>query len=51
MPWFGIGGVDASTLAAVLEAGGPGCRVAVVRAVMEADDPAAATAELLEMLS
>ena len=51
VPWFGIGGVDASTLAAVLEAGGQGCRVAVVRAVMEADDPAAATAELLEMLS
>ena len=50
VPFFAIGGVDASTLPAVLQAGGCLCRVAVVRAVMEANDPAAATSELLEHL-
>ena len=50
VPFFAIGGVDASTLPAVMQAGGCLCRVAVVRAVMEADDPAAATSELLEHL-
>ncbi|MFM9111459.1 MAG: thiamine phosphate synthase [Prochlorococcaceae cyanobacterium] len=45
IPWFAIGGVEAATLAAVRAAGAR--RVAVVRAITEAQDPAAATAELL----
>lgn len=44
LPLFAIGGVDASTVAAVRDAGADG--VAVIRAVLAADDPAAATAEL-----
>ncbi|OII67657.1 MULTISPECIES: thiamine phosphate synthase [unclassified Streptomyces] len=43
-PWFAIGGIDAGNLDEVLDAGAR--RVVVVRAVTEADDPAAATAEL-----
>jgi thiamine-phosphate pyrophosphorylase len=43
-PWFAIGGIDASNLDQVLEAGAR--RVVVVRAITEAEDPAAATAEL-----
>jgi thiamine-phosphate pyrophosphorylase len=50
IPHYAIGGVDAQLLPALLEAGGSRCRVAVVRAVMEAADPAAATRELLELL-
>ena len=44
VPWFAIGGVDATTIGAVTGAGAT--RVAVVRAVAEAPDPAAATAAL-----
>jgi thiamine-phosphate pyrophosphorylase len=44
LPWFAIGGVDASTIDAVLAAGAT--RVAVVRAVCAAVDPAAAALEL-----
>jgi len=51
IPFFGIGGVDATTLPAVLAAGGSSCGVAVVRAVMEAEDPGAASRALLEQLA
>ncbi|MDG4862071.1 thiamine phosphate synthase [Streptomyces sp. T-3] len=43
-PWFAIGGIDAKNLDEVLEAGAR--RVVVVRAITEADDPAAAAADL-----
>ncbi|MEV7423696.1 MULTISPECIES: thiamine phosphate synthase [unclassified Streptomyces] len=43
-PWFAIGGIDAANLDEVLDAGAR--RVVVVRAITEADDPAAATAAL-----
>ncbi|WP_049574525.1 thiamine phosphate synthase [Streptomyces sp. SBT349] len=43
-PWFAIGGIDSGTLDAVLDAGAR--RVVVVRALTEADDPAAAAAGL-----
>ena len=39
-PWFAIGGIDASTIDAVREAGAR--RVVVVRAITEAADPASA---------
>jgi thiamine-phosphate pyrophosphorylase len=48
-PWFAIGGVDESTLDQVLAAGAR--RVVVVRAITEADDPAAATARLAGRLA
>lgn len=48
IPFFAIGGLDASNLAAVRSAGAQ--RIAVVRAITEAVDPAAATAELLAAL-
>ncbi|MCO1339936.1 thiamine-phosphate diphosphorylase [Kocuria polaris] len=44
-PWFAIGGIDAQRLPQVIEAGAE--RVVVVRAVTEAEDPAAAARELL----
>ncbi len=47
-PWFAIGGSDADTLPAVLDAGAR--RVVVVRAIAEADDPGAAARRLREML-
>ncbi|MFE9408899.1 thiamine phosphate synthase [Streptomyces sp. NPDC006704] len=43
-PWFAIGGIDAGNLEQVLDAGAD--RVVVVRAITEADDPAAAAADL-----
>ncbi|WP_030909425.1 thiamine phosphate synthase [Streptomyces sp. NRRL F-5126] len=43
-PWFAIGGIDAGNLDLVLDAGAR--RIVVVRAITEADDPAAATAAL-----
>ncbi|MCP9884208.1 thiamine phosphate synthase [Synechococcus sp. ATX 2A4] len=48
LPFFAIGGIEAGTLAPVLAAGAHG--VAVVRAIMEAPDPAAASRELLAAL-
>jgi thiamine-phosphate pyrophosphorylase len=48
VPWFAIGGVDATRLPAVLEAGAR--RVAVVRAIRDASDPLAATRELRKAL-
>ena len=41
MPWFVIGGIDLDNLAAVTAAGAR--RIAVVRAIMKAADPMAAT--------
>ncbi|MEV8534579.1 thiamine phosphate synthase [Streptomyces sp. NPDC051211] len=43
-PWFAIGGIDASNLDEVLDAGAT--RVVVVRALTEAEDPGAAAAGL-----
>lgn len=48
IPFFAIGGLEASKVAAVQAAGAQ--RIAVVRAITEAVDPAAATAELLAAL-
>src|SRR5207253_7181482 len=48
-PWFAIGGIDASTIDAVMLAGAE--RVAVVRAVTEAEDPATAVAGLIEQIA
>ncbi|MFC7309123.1 thiamine phosphate synthase [Streptomyces monticola] len=47
-PWFAIGGIDADRLDDVLEAGAR--RVVVVRALTEADDPAAAAAYFAKRL-
>ena len=44
-PWFAIGGIDPSTIDEVVAAGAR--QVAVVRAVTDVDDPAAAVATLL----
>jgi thiamine-phosphate pyrophosphorylase len=48
LPWFAIGGIDGSNLAAVREAGAT--RVAVIRAITNAVDPRAATQSLLQGL-
>lgn len=47
-PWYAIGGIDTTTLPEVLEAGAR--RVAVVRAVLDAPDPAAAAATFRQHL-
>lgn len=47
-PWFAIGGLDAFNLPAAIEAGAR--RIVVVRAITEARDPVAATAELRAIL-
>jgi len=47
-PWFAVGGINASTLPAVLSAGAT--RAVVVRAVTEANDPAAAARTLQGLL-
>jgi thiamine-phosphate pyrophosphorylase len=44
MPFFAIGGIDAGTVADVRAAGGR--RIAVVRALTEAEDPMRAAREL-----
>ena len=44
-PWFAIGGVDASSIGGVVDAGAR--QIAVVRAVTDAADPASAVGELL----
>lgn len=46
MPWFTIGGLNADNLAPTLEAGAT--RVAVVRALMQADDPTAVARSLVK---
>lgn len=48
LPWYAIGGIDADTIGQALEAGAR--RVAVVRAVLDATDPAKAAAVLRERL-
>jgi thiamine-phosphate pyrophosphorylase len=48
LPWFAIGGIDLHTLEAAVQAGAR--RAVVVRAITEADDPAAATTALLQRL-
>ena len=47
-PFFAIGGIDAHTAPAVVDAGAS--RVAVVRAICDADDPATAARDLVESL-
>jgi thiamine-phosphate pyrophosphorylase len=44
LPWFAIGGIDASNVADVIGAGA--ARIAVVRAIVEADDPESAAHDL-----
>ncbi|HEX8304149.1 MAG TPA: thiamine phosphate synthase [Jatrophihabitans sp.] len=48
-PWFGIGGIDETTLDPVLEAGAR--RIVVVRVLTEAEDPGATAARLAERLA
>ena len=48
-PWFAIGGIDLNTIDDVIAAGAR--RVVVVRAITEADDPAAATRTLATRLA
>jgi thiamine-phosphate pyrophosphorylase len=48
-PWFAIGGIDASTIEAVMDAGAG--RVVVVRAITEAPDPVQAAKELAAALT
>lgn len=49
VPFFAIGGIDASNAAAVLAAGAR--RIAVVRAIAEAADPRAAAAQLRRLVA
>ncbi len=49
LPWFAIGGIDSGNIDLVIGAGAS--RVAVVRAVCHAPDPAGAARELLEHLA
>lgn len=48
VPWFAIGGIDASTVGEVVAAGAT--RIAVVRAIGDAADPEGAAAELRRAL-
>lgn len=48
LPWFAIGGIDPSTVRDVASAGAN--RIVVVRAIRDADDPAAAARSLLSAL-
>jgi thiamine-phosphate pyrophosphorylase len=48
IPWFAIGGIDTSNLAEVLDAGAK--RVAIVRAIMKAENPAQVTQSFLSQL-
>jgi thiamine-phosphate pyrophosphorylase len=48
VPWFAIGGIDHGNVEQVVEAGAR--RIVVVRAITEANDPAAAAASLLAAL-
>lgn len=49
IPWFAIGGITLGNVHEVLEAGAR--RIAVVRAVLDADDPAAAAAGFVSALT
>ena len=48
VPWFAIGGLDATNVSEVLDAGAR--RIVVVRAIAEADDPEAAARTLRRLL-
>jgi thiamine-phosphate pyrophosphorylase len=48
VPWFAIGGIDLNNLSAVLASGGQ--RVAVVRAIMQAEQPSLVTRQFLSQL-
>jgi len=48
VPWFAIGGVTLETAPSVAKAGAPG--FAVVRSVLDAEDPEAAARELRSLL-
>jgi thiamine-phosphate pyrophosphorylase len=48
LPWFAIGGIDTTNVGDVVAAGAE--RLVVVRAIRDADDPAAAARALLEAL-
>jgi thiamine-phosphate pyrophosphorylase len=48
VPWFAIGGVTLETAPEVVDAGAPG--LAVVRAILDAEDPEAAARELRSLL-
>ena len=48
IPWFAIGGIDLTNLSAVLASGGH--RVAVVRAIMQAEQPSLVTRQFLSQL-
>ncbi|KIS26486.1 thiamine-phosphate pyrophosphorylase [Arthrobacter sp. SPG23] len=48
LPWFAIGGIDLGNVEQVVDAGAR--RIVVVRAITEADDPAAAAQSLLAAL-
>ena len=48
VPWFAIGGIDASTVGEVVAAGAT--RIAVVRAIGDAADPEPAAAQLRRAL-
>jgi thiamine-phosphate pyrophosphorylase len=48
LPWFAIGGIDATNVAGVIDAGAR--RIVVVRAITETPDPIAAAAELRAQL-
>lgn len=48
IPWFAIGGIDLENLLEVVQAGAK--QVAVVRAIMQADNPTAVTQNLLQVL-
>lgn len=49
IPWFAIGGIDATNLQDVLAAGAE--RVAVVRAIMQSDQPTAVTQQFLSQIT
>jgi thiamine-phosphate pyrophosphorylase len=49
VPWFAIGGIDASTVGAVVAAGAR--RIVVVRAIADADDPQAAARALRDAVN
>ncbi|MGK7942096.1 MAG: thiamine phosphate synthase [Crocosphaera sp.] len=48
IPWFAIGGIDDINITEVMKSGGT--QVALVRAIMEAEDPEKTTEELLKKL-
>ena len=48
IPWFAIGGIDAGNISSVVAAGAE--RIVVVRAIRDAEDPAAAAHRLREAL-